>query len=453
MYWQRLKKFGWLVCMIFLNAQNALGNVVGSDFQNFNPTSNGLDFVTVHSARSLSPGVLNLGLFFNYAVNPLPEFNLSSREDRGVVRNLILGMDLSVGYGLTKGIDVGISMPFTMRQDILEDVDRLEFSSNGLNQFRFNAKFHLLSAPFGNIAAVTTVAKNMIKNNPFEGDGSGASYILEGIYDTKLGSYPLAFNLGYKRRKPGKIIANDVQIIEPMKDQYLYSFAVSRFLEPWNTHVIGEVFGSLAADSKAPEESKKNMNSSEMLLGAKYVMNHNLMLHMGMGTYLKERSASPDWRVYAGINWTTAVKDEWPPPQDGRSAMVVIDSDSSGDTSGGVSEVIVLSNFLFEFDSAKIAKDQVQSIERVVDKLRVASFSHLVVEGHTDSLGSDEYNKKLSLRRAQTIANYIVKSMKLSPARVKAFGFGEEKPVADNGSYQGRHRNRRVEVKIFSNKS
>jgi hypothetical protein len=55
-------------------AISALANVIGTDLQNFNSTTNGLDFVTVQSSKTLDPGVLNLGLFFNYGVNTLPYF-------------------------------------------------------------------------------------------------------------------------------------------------------------------------------------------------------------------------------------------------------------------------------------------------------------------------------------------------------------------------------------------
>ena len=73
-----------IICAVLLMSQGAVANVVGSDIQNFNPTTNGLDFVTVQSSETLTPGIFNFGFFLNYAVNTMPNYvdvNTSSRTD------------------------------------------------------------------------------------------------------------------------------------------------------------------------------------------------------------------------------------------------------------------------------------------------------------------------------------------------------------------------------------
>ena len=69
----------------------------------------------------------------------------------------------------------------------------------------------------------------------------------------------------------------------------------------------------------------------------------------------------------------------------------------------------------------------------------------VVVEGHTDSIGSDAYNMKLSQRRANTVRDYMVKKG-ISPSRIKTEAFGETKPIASNKTAEGRAQNRRVEI-------
>jgi OOP family OmpA-OmpF porin len=76
-------------------------------------------------------------------------------------------------------------------------------------------------------------------------------------------------------------------------------------------------------------------------------------------------------------------------------------------------------------------------------------FKRLVVEGHTDSVGGAEYNQKLSLRRAEAIKRWLVAKHGLSAAKIEAVGYGKSRPIADNGNYQGRQQNRRVEFQIF----
>jgi outer membrane protein OmpA-like peptidoglycan-associated protein len=67
--------------------------------------------------------------------------------------------------------------------------------------------------------------------------------------------------------------------------------------------------------------------------------------------------------------------------------------------------------------------------------------------GHTDSTGSDDYNLRLSQRRADSVANYLV-LRGVTRARIETIGYGESYPVASNATADGRARNRRVEIKI-----
>ena len=86
-------------------------------FQAFNPTSNGIDFVTVQSAKTLDPGIFNLGIFLNYARNPLPEFNNNDRTPFES-RNSITAMDLGIGIGIFPALDLGINLPITVSNSV-----------------------------------------------------------------------------------------------------------------------------------------------------------------------------------------------------------------------------------------------------------------------------------------------------------------------------------------------
>jgi outer membrane protein OmpA-like peptidoglycan-associated protein len=76
------------------------------------------------------------------------------------------------------------------------------------------------------------------------------------------------------------------------------------------------------------------------------------------------------------------------------------------------------------------------------------SFSKIVIEGHTDSVGSEKYNLDLSQRRANSIRNYMIDKYGYKPAELEAIGYGPRRPIADNGNFQGRALNRRVEFKL-----
>jgi outer membrane protein OmpA-like peptidoglycan-associated protein len=71
----------------------------------------------------------------------------------------------------------------------------------------------------------------------------------------------------------------------------------------------------------------------------------------------------------------------------------------------------------------------------------------IIVEGHTDSIGSNAYNLRLSKKRAQTIRNYLIEKYGIASNKLKAIGYGESIPLADNSSALGRSKNRRVQFK------
>lgn len=71
-----------------------------------------------------------------------------------------------------------------------------------------------------------------------------------------------------------------------------------------------------------------------------------------------------------------------------------------------------------------------------------------VIEGHTDNVGAAEMNKDLSQRRAEAVRDYLIKNYSIAPNRIKAIGYGSERPVADNATEEGRQKNRRIEAAI-----
>lgn len=77
--------------------------------------------------------------------------------------------------------------------------------------------------------------------------------------------------------------------------------------------------------------------------------------------------------------------------------------------------------------------------------LRTANNVTIVVEGHTDSIGNERYNIRLSKKRAQTVRKYLISKYAIKPQRLRAIGYGERYPIARNDSEKGRSINRRVE--------
>jgi outer membrane protein OmpA-like peptidoglycan-associated protein len=108
---------------------------------------------------------------------------------------------------------------------------------------------------------------------------------------------------------------------------------------------------------------------------------------------------------------------------------------------------VVLHDINFEFDSARLTATAKQSLAKVAEGLRGQPSMELLIEGHTDSVGADAYNLKLSKQRANAARDYLI-GEGISPSRLSADGMGESKPVASNKTKDGRAENRRVEFSV-----
>ena len=107
---------------------------------------------------------------------------------------------------------------------------------------------------------------------------------------------------------------------------------------------------------------------------------------------------------------------------------------------------------LFDTNKSDIKPNSRASLDDLVGKIGDLKLEVLVVTGHTDSTGSQAYNEKLSVRRAEAVKAYLVgKGMEAN--RIYTEGKGERQPVADNKTAQGRAQNRRVEVEVVGTRT
>jgi len=112
-------------------------------------------------------------------------------------------------------------------------------------------------------------------------------------------------------------------------------------------------------------------------------------------------------------------------------------------------EEFVVQNLNFKFDSFEILPEGKRFLDMLSEYLLSPPvFKKLKIVGHTDSVGKAAYNLHLSQKRAQAVKKYLVSVRKLKSKKIIALGRGEEEPIADNGNFQGREDNRRVELSI-----
>ena len=107
---------------------------------------------------------------------------------------------------------------------------------------------------------------------------------------------------------------------------------------------------------------------------------------------------------------------------------------------------IKISNIEFEYDKAELRGNAFKILDRVTEILEKYSTYKVRIEGHTDNIGTAEYNKTLSTNRAKAVYQYLVTN-KISAKRLEYKGYGFDKPIDTNETEEGRAQNRRVELK------
>ena len=109
--------------------------------------------------------------------------------------------------------------------------------------------------------------------------------------------------------------------------------------------------------------------------------------------------------------------------------------------------VVLNNDILFQYGKTDLSKNSKQTLDKAVELLNQIPNRKLVIQGHTDSTGSDEFNMELSEKRAKAVYDYMMKQG-LNIKEVTYVGHGETRPVADNNTKEGREANRRVEFRI-----
>ena len=115
-------------------------------------------------------------------------------------------------------------------------------------------------------------------------------------------------------------------------------------------------------------------------------------------------------------------------------------------------KVTYAADAFFDFNKSVIKPEGKAKLDDLIGKIKDINLEVIIAVGHTDSVGSDAYNQKLSIRRSEAVKAYMV-SKGIEKNRVYTEGKGEKQPVADNKTAEGRAKNRRVEIEVVGTRA
>ena len=173
------------------------------------------------------------------------------------------------------------------------------------------------------------------------------------------------------------------------------------------------------------------------------------------------RNASGDvWKNSTGLCWRNA---NWTPATaapgcDGAVAAPAAAAPAAAAPAAPVAQapaaakVTYAADTFFDFNKSVIKPAGKAKLDDLVAKVKGINLEVIIAVGHTDSVGSDAYNQKLSVRRAESVKAYLV-SKGIEKNRIYTEGKGEKQPVADNKTSEGRAKNRRVEIEVVGTRA
>ncbi len=166
------------------------------------------------------------------------------------------------------------------------------------------------------------------------------------------------------------------------------------------------------------------------------------------------RNASGDvWKNSTGLCWRDA---NWTPATaapgcDGAVAAPAA-KPAAPAAKPAASKVTFAADAFFDFDKSVLKPAGKAKLTDLVAKIKGINLEVIIAVGHTDSIGTDAYNQKLSVRRAEAVKAFLV-SQGIEKNRIYTEGKGEKQPVADNKTKEGRAKNRRVEIEVVGTRA
>lgn len=433
-----MKKIFYLVLFFALVlAANSYALTKNASVVTMIPATDGGKYITLNQSYTLPQWSFNAGATFDYAFEPLEYADPTGTRRRGIVDDLFM-TNVQGAIGWTDWWSMGFNMPIALWETFYNPnmtaaaVTKQTYNGK-MGDLRVDMKFKLLDIEryHVGVALVPFMYFPTGKSTIFLGNGMwspGASLVVDADIKNRVF---LTFNAGYRNYKKTKFeTTNNDAVID---DTILLGGGINvRITDSWAA--LAEVWSESVASAFF---SNNLQNPAQFLAGGRFTpqsVAKGLGVTLTGGRGITTGVGCPDFRVMAGVNYRR-IHTPPPPPPVNVEAQVE-------------EKIVITQKIHFEFNRSVIRPISYPILDDVAALLMRNPQIHKVrVEGHTDWIGSDAYNLRLSQARANSVRHYLIQKG-IEPDRLEAVGYGEKKPIADNNTVQGRARNRRTEFTV-----
>lgn len=368
---------------------------------------------SVFGAKTLKKGQIAIGLAADFA--PDAYYDDDSHPDQKT-------MALQFGYGITENFDIGLDLPFTWWYP-----DNAGWHEQGLDDLSIGLRYRLLDEKESIPGIAILGAVTFPTGDEDKGLSTGGTdFESKLIMSKRLGPVNTHLNIGYSWPGTKKY---------DLQDGLTYGIGMD-FSVSSQTQLLAELVGNKNRYTK-DLHPKGDADPLEIRAGVRIISDRGLITTLGVGVGLS--NASPDYRALAVLTYTY--------PPEARRVIKVKEPEASPKPLGEELYKIVLEDVHFEFDKSTLTNTARSILDMNGKRLKENPGIKVIIEGHCDERGSNEYNLALGERRAVSVKNYL-SSLGIENKRMKTVSYGEERPLDPGHNERAWALNRRAHFVI-----
>ncbi len=420
-------------------------------------------YISVQGSETLGQKNWGAGLALHFMNGSIALENALGQKIRDVVGNQFTTQVFGA-FGVTDWLNLGVLVDFVPYQEFSHALTGIADNGARMGDIRVEAKFRILDVqqyPVG-LAFVPYVTIPTGKENRFAGHGSftgGGEIVVES--KRFQNRFSVSANVGGHLRE-NVILNQGTRVGHALTYGVGANYAFNKFVE-----AIAEIKGA----TRFADLFGSNYRPLVGRGGVRIFPHQNLAITAGAGAGIIKSVSAPDLEGFVNIAYTPAYKHYSPPPPPPIPTCKDADKDGvcdledrcpaeAGPTANcGCPEKPMMEvdadakqirnqKIHFEFNKSMIRPNSYGILDTIAKTIEIRpDITHVRVVGHTDSIGSDNYNQRLSEKRSKAVYDYLV-NKGVPTGRMAQFGKGETEPIDTNDTDEGRAKNRRVQFDI-----